>query len=203
VSAAIVGRHDLDVLTLPAAVRLLILDPDVREVDLVVEVRQVVFVRPFANLIGRAIGVAVVVVAILVALVQPSLVLAFQFMIKDHALDVRSAFPEARLGVLEGAIDLEVVFELTLAFQPRVERLRVPPIRVAVALEKTAPGLRQTYRVVAVSRQALDVDQPLFTQVTEVARTRVGATAVVVAKITTGDHSERADCRERARVRPA
>jgi hypothetical protein len=50
-----VGRDDLDVLALPAAIGLLVLDADVGEVDLVIEVRQVVFVRPFANLIRRSI----------------------------------------------------------------------------------------------------------------------------------------------------
>ena len=43
--AAIVRRDDLDVLALPAAIRLLVLDADVGEVDLVIEVRQVVLVR--------------------------------------------------------------------------------------------------------------------------------------------------------------
>ena len=46
--AAIVRGDDLDVLALPAAIRLLVLDADVGEVDLVIEVRQVVRVRPFA-----------------------------------------------------------------------------------------------------------------------------------------------------------
>jgi hypothetical protein len=55
VGAAIVRRDDLDVLALPATIRLLILDADVGEMDLVIEVRQVVFVRPFANLIRRSI----------------------------------------------------------------------------------------------------------------------------------------------------
>jgi len=54
--AAIVRGDDLDVLALPAAIRLLVLDADVGEVDLVIEVRQVVFVRPFANLIGVRSG---------------------------------------------------------------------------------------------------------------------------------------------------
>jgi hypothetical protein len=75
---AIVRRHDLDVLALPTSARLLILDADVRKVDLVIEVRQVVLVRPLANLIRRAIGVAIVVVVVLVAFVEPALVLALQ-----------------------------------------------------------------------------------------------------------------------------
>jgi hypothetical protein len=103
---AIVRCDDLDVLALPAAIRLLVLDANVREVDLVIEVRQVVFVRPFANLIGRAIGMAVVVVMVLVAFVEPALVLALQLVVQDDALDVRTAVQETVLGLFVGAIDL-------------------------------------------------------------------------------------------------
>jgi hypothetical protein len=81
VSAAIVWCNDFDVLTLPPLVRLLVLDPDVGEVHLVVEVRQLVFVRPFANLIGRAIRMSVVVVVVLVALVEPALALALELVV--------------------------------------------------------------------------------------------------------------------------
>jgi len=60
-----VRRDDLHVFAAPAAVRVLVLDADVRKVDLIIEVGQVVFVGPLANLIGRPIGVAVVVVVAL------------------------------------------------------------------------------------------------------------------------------------------
>ena len=96
VRAAIVRRDDLDVLALPAAIRLLVLDAQVREMDLVVEVRQVVFGGPLANLIRRAIRVAVVVVVVLVALVEPALVLALQLVVEDDALDVGAALEETR-----------------------------------------------------------------------------------------------------------
>ena len=88
--AAIVRRDDLDVLALPSAIGLLVLDADVGEMDLVIEVRQVVLVRPFANLIGRAIRMAVVVVVVLVPLVEPALVLALELVVEDDALDVRA-----------------------------------------------------------------------------------------------------------------
>jgi hypothetical protein len=96
--AAIVRGDDLDVLTLPAAVRLLVLDADVGEMDLVIEVRQVVFVRPFANLIGRAIRMTVIVVVVLVAFVEPALVLALQLGVEDDALDARTAVQETVLA---------------------------------------------------------------------------------------------------------
>ena len=63
-SAAIVDGQDLDVLALAAPVQLFVFDSQIREVDLIVEVRQVVFCGPGANLIVGAIRVAVVVVAV-------------------------------------------------------------------------------------------------------------------------------------------
>ena len=148
--SAIVRRDDLHVLALPSSVRLLILDAHVRKVDLVIEVRQVVLVRPFANLIRRAIGVAIVVVVILVALVEPALILALEFVIEDDAVNVRAALHEARLGLFVRAIDPEVVFEFALTSQTRVERLVMVPIDVPMALEKAAAALGQTHRMIAV-----------------------------------------------------
>jgi hypothetical protein len=136
VSAAIVRRQDLDVFALPSAIRLLVLDADVRKVDLVIEVRQVVLISPLANLIGRAIGMSVVVVVVLVALVEPALILALELVVENGALDVRAALQQTLLGLFVRAIDLEVVFEFPFAPQARVERLRVLVIGIAVALEE-------------------------------------------------------------------
>ncbi len=159
---AIVRCDDLDVLALPAAIRLLVLDADVGEVELVVEVRQVVFVRPVANLIGRAVGMSVVIVVVLVAFVKPALVLALQFVVEDDALDVRATLHETRLCLFVRAIDLEVVFEFALAPQARVERLVMVPINVPMALEKATAVLGQADRMVAVPWHACRLDQPLF-----------------------------------------
>jgi hypothetical protein len=188
--AAIVRRDDLDVLALPTSVRLLVLDADVGEVDLVIEVRQVVLVRPFANLIRRSIRMAVVVVMVLVALVEPTLVLALQLVVEDDALDVRTAVQETVLGLFVRALDLEVVFEFAFAPEARVERLRVLVIVIAVTFKETAPVLRQAHRMVAVSGHARGLDQPLFAQVPQVARPGISGAPIVVPEITTGDHSE-------------
>jgi hypothetical protein len=141
-SAAIVRRDDLDILSLPATTGLLVFDADVREVDLVIEVRQVMFVSPPANLIGRPIGVAVVVILVLVVLVQPALIVTLQFVIQDDTPDARAAVVEPRLGLLVRAIDLEVVLQLARACEARVERLAMIPIGVPVTFEKAAacPG---------------------------------------------------------------
>jgi hypothetical protein len=101
VGAAIVLRRDLDVLPIPPPIRLLVLDADVREVHLIIEVWQFVFERPLTNLIWRSIRVSIVVLAVLVMLVQPALVFALEFMIKDDPIDTGAAFQQARLGLFE------------------------------------------------------------------------------------------------------
>jgi hypothetical protein len=108
-SAAIVGRDDFDVLSAPPAVRLLILDARAREMHLLIELRQVVFTCPFANLIRRPVGVSVAVIAVLVALVQPTLVLALELVIQHDAIHTRATLQEPCLGLFVGAIDLDVV----------------------------------------------------------------------------------------------
>jgi hypothetical protein len=53
--------------------------------------------------------------------------------------------------------------------------------------------------MVAVPGHARGLDQPLFAQVPQVARPGISRAPIVVAEITTGDHSECANGRERSR----
>lgn len=53
-------RDHLDVLAFPAPIGFLVLDAEVREVDLVIEVRQIVVLRPLANLVRGSIRMSVV-----------------------------------------------------------------------------------------------------------------------------------------------
>ena len=198
--AAVVRRDDLNVLAPPTAVRVLVLDADVRKVHLVVEVRQVVFVGPLANLIGRPIGVAVVVVVVLVAFVQPLLVLALELVVEGDPLDVGATLQQTRLCLLIGAIDLKVVFHFALAFEARVERLVVLLVGVPMPLQEAAALLREHDRMVAMTGHADGLDQPLLSKMSKVARPWIGSAIVVVPEITTGDHSKGADGRERARL---
>jgi hypothetical protein len=190
---AVVGCDDLNVLVIPAPVWFLILDPHVREVEFLVEVRQIVFVRPFANLRVCSIGVPVVVVVVLVALVEPPLIIALELVVQDDPLDVDVAFEQAGLRVLVRAIDLEVVLQLPSARQARVERLVRLVVAVAMVLEEAATVLRQDHRRLAVPRNSNGLDESTFAKVTEVAVPGIARAIVVVAKVTTGDHSKGAD----------
>ena len=134
-------RDDLNVLATPTAVRVLVLDADIRKVDLIIEVGQVVFIGPVADLIGRPIGVAVVVVVVLVAFVQPLLVLALELVVEGDPLDVGATLHQTRLCLLIRAIDLKVLFHFPLAFEARVEGLVVLLVGVPMPLKLNRTGL--------------------------------------------------------------
>ena len=69
-------------------------------------------------------------------------------------------------------------------------------IPVAVLLEEAAALLRQDHRLIPVPRQPHGFDQAGFAQVPEVARTRIRRPIIVVAEVSTGDHSKSTDGRE-------
>jgi hypothetical protein len=168
-------------------------------VDLVIEVRQVVFVRPLANLLRGTIGMAVVVVAVPIALVKPRLVLMLELVVEDHPLDARAALLEAFCFTFVGVIDLDVVFQFPLAFETRIERLPVLVVMVTVGFQKVPAFLRQHDRVVAVTRHTCGLDEPLLPKVAQVSGARVSQSIIVVSEVTTRDHSERTHGRERQR----
>src|SRR5262245_27652698 len=93
VRAAVVLGNDLDVV-MPIASIERVLDPKVRKVDALVEVRQVVFARPLLNLARVPVRPAVAVGPPAVVLLQPRLVLALQFLFEDDAADVGALIPK-------------------------------------------------------------------------------------------------------------
>ena len=57
---AIVDGRDLDILVIPSAIGPFVLDAQIREMNLVSEVREVVLMRPFLDLVSVAIGSQVI-----------------------------------------------------------------------------------------------------------------------------------------------
>ena len=119
----VVDGQDLDILMVPAPVDLLVFDPHIREMDLFIEVRQVVFEGPLLNLPVIAIRVSVVVVAIPIVFMELLLVLALELVVEEHALDMGIALGQALGDAQVGVIDLCVMFELALSFEAGVELL--------------------------------------------------------------------------------
>ena len=92
-------RKQLDVLVAFPPIDL-VLDAVVGEVHLAVEVRQVVFARPVADLVLVAIRPAVAVGAVSVVFLQELLVLALQVLLEDDAPDVDVAMLVSETGFL-------------------------------------------------------------------------------------------------------
>lgn len=104
-SAVMHGEH-LDVLMIAAPVHVLVLDSNVRKMDLVIEVRQVMVGRPRANLVLGSIRMPVVVVALTVVLMKPLLIVALQLVVEDDAVNASTLFVEAVRCVEVGVVDL-------------------------------------------------------------------------------------------------
>jgi len=113
VSAAVVRRKELDVLVKLSAIEL-VLDSVVREMNLVVEVRQIVFTRPATDLVLVATRAAVAVGATAVGLLQELLVLALQVLFKDDApnLKVRVLVSKTGLFLSKCRVEIRVVVDL-------------------------------------------------------------------------------------------
>ena len=124
--AAVVLREQLDVLVVLASVDL-VLDAVVGEVDLLIEVRQVVFARPLANLVLVAVRTAVAVGASAVVLLQELLVLALQVLLEDDAPNLEPVVLVAEPGFLLPVrrVEVRVVVEL----RARGSRPRRTPVR--------------------------------------------------------------------------
>jgi hypothetical protein len=106
--AAIVLGDDLDIFVMVASVQL-VFDAEVREVDRLVEVRQVVFVCPRFNLASVPIRSTVAVWPAAIRLLQPSLVLALELLFEHYPMDVCTGVTETLLLAKVGAINLNVV----------------------------------------------------------------------------------------------
>jgi hypothetical protein len=125
--AAIMAGYDLDVFVARPPVTIFVLDPGIREVDMAVLVRQVVFACPSCDLLRLPIWSSVAILPAAIAFVQEPLVVALQLVVQDHAIDSAALLAEAVLSVEVGAIDLRVVRQLARLSEAGVERLaRLP-----------------------------------------------------------------------------
>jgi hypothetical protein len=126
-----------------------------------------------------------------------------ELVVQDDPIDPRAALLQALGFAFEGSIDLDVMFELPLAFDARVKGLAALPVAITMALEQVPAVLRQRDGIVARAGDPSRLNQSLLPEMTNVARTRISRTIVVVSEITTGDHSKRSDGCERSRFRAA
>ena len=126
-------RHDLDVERVIACIDV-VLDADVRKLDVpLVVARQVVLARPLLDLQRIAVGSAIAVVTIAIALLQELLILAFQVVLEDDAVDIRAFVTEA-FGLLPvGAIEFRVMLQFARLRYAGIEGLAIARVLVRAA----------------------------------------------------------------------
>src|SRR5437762_13559521 len=117
--AAIVDGYDLNVLPPALAINLLVLDPQIRKMDVFIEIRQLVFGRPCFNFMNVPLRATIRVFALSIGLVQPALVLALLVVIQEDAVDSCTALTEPICDSPIRLINLSAVFELTAALYAR------------------------------------------------------------------------------------
>jgi hypothetical protein len=161
-----VRRKELDVLVKLSAIEL-VLDSVVGKMNLVVEVRQIVFARPVTDLVLVATRAAVAVGATAVGLLQELLVLALQVLFEDDASDlkVRVAVSETDLFLSKRRVEIRVVVDLPGAADASVEHLgRLTVSLQRVRIEEVPPFCREGESTLAVA-QVDQLDELLLVEV--------------------------------------
>jgi hypothetical protein len=134
--------------------------------DLLVEVRQVVFLGPRLNLLRLTIRPAIRVVPVRIALMEPPLILALEFVIENDALDVGFAFGELLRLAQVRLVDLHVVFDLARLHEAGIEHLMVLLLTVhSMGIQQLLAAVGEDHDRVSLTTQTLGPDEPLFAQV--------------------------------------
>src|SRR5262245_50976363 len=194
------------------SVKVEIVDPNVRKVNVPVEVREVVFERPSFDLTLRPIGSAIGIRVASIALVEPLLILAFELVVECDVVDAIAAFKKPIDLVQVRLEHLRVVLQLPRFHQPRVEllmplvlaRIVLPRIVIAlvsVCLQQALSAVGQKHRDVPLTRHPSGVDEAQFAEVSQFAVALVQRPIVAVAKVLGWHDSEGADGGQRAALR--
>jgi hypothetical protein len=156
---AVVNGDDLDVQMIVVAIELVVLDTGIREMDVLVEIREFTFTGPICNLLGGSIGAAAGIVAVTIVLVQPPLILPFEFVVEHNALDAGVTLGEALRGTQIGSVNLRIVFDLARLHEACIELLRMLVLaRITVRAQQVAAAVGQHDDEISVTRQPLGFD---------------------------------------------
>jgi hypothetical protein len=212
VTAAVVNRGDLHVAMKVVSVQVEIVDPNVGEMDVSVEVREVVFEPPAFDFAIRPIGSTVGIGVAAIALVEPLLVLPFELVVEGDMVDAIAALEKPIDLVQVRLEDLRIVLQLPRFHEPGVEllmplfvtRIVLPRIVIAlvsVCLQQALAAVGQEHSHVPLTRHASGIDEAQFAEVSQFAVALVQRPIVAVAEVLSWDDSEGADGRQRAALR--
>ena len=93
------------------------------------------------------------------------------------------------------------MFELALAFEPCVERLADISVAVPIRFQQPAATFCQHNRLFAITRDANRLDEPLFSEMAEVAITHIAGSFVMVAEVAGGHDAKGTDGCQRSALR--
>ena len=119
--------------------------PEVREVNAVIEVWEVVVTGPFLDLTRVPIRASVAVRPAPIVFLEKPLVLGLEVLLEDHAADLPTLFAETLLRPEVGAVEGRVVGQLTRPADAGMERLvpgiaDVAPVRLEQAASSGSQG---------------------------------------------------------------
>ncbi len=140
---AVVRCNDLEVFDLPATIPVLVLDADIGKLDVRVFVRQAVRQGPLANLVGRAIGPAVTVPFLAIALLKEALIFALQLVIENDAPDMATTFSDCLCRSFVRSVKVRVVGDLGPPGEARIEALAIVERAVLGAVQQVAATFRE------------------------------------------------------------
>jgi hypothetical protein len=118
-----VRGHDLDVLDVVSAVWPLVFDADVGKLDVIIDHRKLVLLRPPQNLCRVALGSPRTVPPAAVRCLEERLIFALQLVVQNDSVDAIATFDQALGGDKVRTVQPDVMRELTGFRDAGVERL--------------------------------------------------------------------------------
>jgi hypothetical protein len=101
--------------------------------------------RPLPNLVGRAVGPTVAVSFLAIALLEETLIVAFQLVVEDNPPDVATAFSDRLRRSLVRLVKVCVVGDLGPPGEAGVEALAIVERAVLGSVEQVATALRESH----------------------------------------------------------
>jgi hypothetical protein len=197
-----VRRENLNVFDLPFTVGTLVLDPDVGQMDVPIDDRQVMTSRPLCDLEGICVAFSPATFAI--EITKKSLVVPLELVVQNHPPHDCASTPQAVGSVQVGAVELRVMGQLARLHDACVELLtRLLRIATTVSLEEMVPtvGERDEGGLLATHDVGNRVDQPGFPQLPEIAVSRIQRPLAMIEQVLRGHDPKRTGSRQDTHLR--
>jgi hypothetical protein len=181
VHAAVVLGDDFDVLVALPAVNL-VLDPDIGDVDAIVEVRERMVMCPFLNLMRVSGRAPVTVLAPPIGLLEKRLILTLEVLFENHTTNVRALLTEALLRPEIGAVEGRVMGQLTGPAHATMEGLGARVMVPSMRLEQATATFGERHHALAAVK-GHGANQSLLAEVLQTGVADIGRWIARVAQV--------------------